>query len=110
MVRATPAIRTALRPVVRARPQRAQQVRFRSTESTDSARDKGPVKDFNKTGNTNKPWLYAGVAGLTLGGIYATMMGNPDKAAGAAQKIDQKLDFVAEGKSAPHTPHVGDRK
>lgn len=53
---------------------------------------------------------YAGVAGLTLGGIYATMMGNPDKAAGAAKKIDQKLDFVAEGKSAPHTPHVGDRK
>lgn len=59
MVRATPSIRTALRPVVRARVPRAQnQVRFRTTENTDSARENGPVKEFNKTGNTNKPWLY----------------------------------------------------
>ncbi|KAK3342566.1 hypothetical protein B0H65DRAFT_468645 [Neurospora tetraspora] len=106
MVRVTPAIRTALRPVTRARPQRVQQVRFKSTESTDSARDNGPVKEFNKTGNTNKPWLYAGVAALTVGGIYATMTGKPEKAAAASQK----LDFVAEGKRAPHNPAVGNAK
>lgn len=56
MVRATPAIRTAFRPV--ARVQRTQ-VRFRTTDAPGtSARDNGPVKEFNKTGNTNKPWLY----------------------------------------------------
>ncbi|KAK1782293.1 hypothetical protein QBC45DRAFT_429967 [Copromyces sp. CBS 386.78] len=107
MVRATPAIRTALRPVVRTRVPRAQnQVRFRTTENTGSARDNGPVKEFNKTGNTNKPWLYAGVAALGVGGIYATMMGKPEKAAAASQK----LDFVAEGKRAPHNPAVGNAK
>ncbi|KAJ4419554.1 hypothetical protein N0V85_000965 [Neurospora sp. IMI 360204] len=109
MVRATPAIRTAaLRPVTRARVPRAaqNQVRFRSTESTEGARDNGPVKEFNKTGNTNKPWLYAGVAALTLGGIYATMLGKPEKVAAASQK----LESVAEGKRAPHNPAVGNAK
>ncbi|KAK3401713.1 hypothetical protein B0T20DRAFT_475822 [Sordaria brevicollis] len=104
MVRVTPAVRTAFRPV--AHVQRTQ-VRFRTTDAPGtSARDNGPVKEFNKTGNTNKPWLYAGVATLAVGGIYATMMGKPEKAAAASNK----LDFVAEGKRAPHTPAAGNAK
>lgn len=34
------------------------------------------------------------------------MMGKPEKAAAASQK----LDFVADGKSAPHNPAVGNAK
>ena len=52
-------------------------------------------------------YSYAGVATLAVGGIYAMLMGKPEKAAAASQK----LDFVAEGKRAPHNPTaVGNAK